>query len=297
MKREELLSAARRVLWSGLLNSGDDVVSAAPQIFIDADMLVPPGGASKLAQLGALLNAQPAELTDVQAEALIDAGNGALSDYYHERACACSEYPSSCVTDRSYRREAGHWDTDAFAIGLPAVVALWEVMRAGAGNELARLRARLVALENDAQAIRGVLSPNGEDRKVPEPLGESLVPAVEWLVARVAELEADLARYVGHEPTVAEEVAYLRRCVTAVHDVCDGAEQQATRWEVPLPVPEWVETVRTAADGGAEPAESGTCRTCGAVPADWCSGCGACPDGCHGGHRRTEPCPAGGESS
>ncbi|MFF7313382.1 hypothetical protein [Streptomyces sp. NPDC008137] len=54
-----------------------------------------------------------------------------------------------------------------------------------------RRRARLVALQNDALNMRGVLSPNGEDRKVPFPLGETLTPAVEWLVGRVAELEAE----------------------------------------------------------------------------------------------------------
>src|SRR5690606_35944200 len=53
-----------------------------------------------------------------------------------------------------------------------------------------RHRARLVALQNDALAMRGSLSPNGEDRKVPFPLGETLTPAVDWLIARVAELEA-----------------------------------------------------------------------------------------------------------
>jgi hypothetical protein len=55
-----------------------------------------------------------------------------------------------------------------------------------------RRRVRLVALQNDALSIRGVLSPAGEDRKVPFPLGETLTPAVEWLVNRVAELEKEL---------------------------------------------------------------------------------------------------------
>ncbi|MEU0991634.1 hypothetical protein [Streptomyces sp. NPDC005953] len=54
-----------------------------------------------------------------------------------------------------------------------------------------RRRGRLVALQNDALDMRGSLSPHGEARKVPFPLGETLTPAVEWLVARVAELEAD----------------------------------------------------------------------------------------------------------
>ena len=54
-----------------------------------------------------------------------------------------------------------------------------------------RRRVRLVALQNDALNMRGSLSPMGEDRKVPFPLGETLTPAVDWLIARVAELEAE----------------------------------------------------------------------------------------------------------
>jgi hypothetical protein len=56
-----------------------------------------------------------------------------------------------------------------------------------------RRRVRLVALQNDALNMRGTLSPNGEQRKVPMPLGETLTPAVEWLVNRVAELERRIA--------------------------------------------------------------------------------------------------------
>jgi hypothetical protein len=52
-----------------------------------------------------------------------------------------------------------------------------------------RRRGRLVALQNDALNMRGALSPNGEARKVPFPLGETLTPAVEWLLHRVTELE------------------------------------------------------------------------------------------------------------
>lgn len=67
---------------------------------------------------------------------------------------------------------------------------------------------------------------------------------------RVTNLEATLERYVGRDPTVAEEMAYLNRCLNTVHDVCNAAEKQATRWEQPLPVPEWVAAVRHAASGG-----------------------------------------------
>ncbi|MFF0426884.1 hypothetical protein ACFYUJ_21030 [Streptomyces sp. NPDC004520] len=74
------------------------------------------------------------------------------------------------------------------------------------------------------------------------------------LRVRVTELEAELKKYVGVEPTIAEEMAYLSRCLDAVIGVCDAAERQATRWEHPLPVPEWVATVRNAVDGVLAPA-------------------------------------------
>lgn len=86
---------------------------------------------------------------------------------------------------------------------------------------------------------------------------------VTWLVAELTEartkleiaerrneeLAERLAKYEGHEPTVDEELAYLNRCLNAVQDVCDKAESNATRWEQPLPVPEWVTVVRAAATG------------------------------------------------
>ncbi|MFI6117441.1 hypothetical protein [Kitasatospora sp. NPDC051164] len=78
------------------------------------------------------------------------------------------------------------------------------------------------------------------------------------LLARVRELEAERALYVGVEPTIAEETAELNRRLDAVGAVCDAAEKQATRWEHPLPVPEWVAAVRAAANG--EPAPSGPTR-------------------------------------
>jgi len=82
--------------------------------------------------------------------------------------------------------------------------------------------------------------------------------AVPALLAEVRRLTAELARYVGHEPTIAEEMAHLSSCLDAVHAVCDRAEKQATRWEHPLPVPEWVATVRAAANGETNPAAQPT---------------------------------------
>ncbi|MGW2223891.1 hypothetical protein [Streptomyces formicae] len=88
---------------------------------------------------------------------------------------------------------------------------------------------------------------------------EFLVHAREDVPALLAELaavraerdeaRAELAKYVGHEPTAAEEMAFLNRCLDDVHAVCDEAEEGSLRWENPLPVPEWVAVVREAADG------------------------------------------------
>lgn len=69
-----------------------------------------------------------------------------------------------------------------------------------------RRRARLVALQNDALDMRGSLAPNGEARKVPFELGETLTPAVDWLIGRVAELEAQLAEY--ERPVDEDPIAY-----------------------------------------------------------------------------------------
>lgn len=50
--------------------------------------------------------------------------------------------------------------------------------------------------------------------------------AVTGLRARVAELEAERAKYVGKEPTIAEEMAYLSRCVNAVDAFCHEMSRQ-----------------------------------------------------------------------
>jgi hypothetical protein len=62
----------------------------------------------------------PADLLDQ----LIDIGNKALNDHYHEGLCACRKWPNSCASTGKYF--FGTWDTDAFAIALPAIVAAYE---------------------------------------------------------------------------------------------------------------------------------------------------------------------------
>ncbi|MEU2403340.1 hypothetical protein ABZ609_03305 [Streptomyces rubiginosohelvolus] len=41
-----------------------------------------------------------------------------------------------------------------------------------------------------------------------------------------AELEAQLEKYVGKEPTVRDEMAYLQRCANAVYELCELARMR-----------------------------------------------------------------------
>lgn len=68
----------------------------------------------------------------------------------------------------------------------------------------------------------------------------------------IVALREQLDKYVGKEPTLRDEMAYLHRCLNAVFNECRTAEKQALRWENPLPVPEWVPAVRSAAAGEHE---------------------------------------------
>lgn len=79
-----------------------------------------------------------------------------------------------------------------------------------------RRRVRLVGLQNDALNMRGVLSPNGEPRKVPMPLGDTLTPAVTWLVGRVAELEAERSIVAGALLDTASQSAALETRLAGV---------------------------------------------------------------------------------
>lgn len=56
----------------------------------------------------------------------------------------------------------------------------------------ARIHDELRDKRTDLLNIRGVLSPAGEERKVPFELGPEVAPAVEWLVAEVEQLRKEL---------------------------------------------------------------------------------------------------------
>lgn len=55
-------------------------------------------------------------------------------------------------------------------------------------------RVRIVKAEADLLDIRGLLSPNGQPRRVPMELGATVAPAVSWLIGRIAALTEDLAK-------------------------------------------------------------------------------------------------------
>lgn len=170
---------------------------------------------------------RPLVLLEAQIDALAASGNRVVNDEMHQRLCMCDGWPEKCVSTGNYFM--GAWDVSGLETALPAVLGLWESMRGSelvklrarvaeleaerhVTNEALsdaavqlradrdriaeleaqreRRRLRLIALQNDALSMRGSLSPMGETRKVPFPLGETLTPAVDWLIARVAELEA-----------------------------------------------------------------------------------------------------------
>lgn len=121
--------------------------------------------AAELVRLRLLQNAQPAELSEAQVDALADAGNEALNDHYHEELCHCSSWPESCVSSGSYF--AGSWDTAAFSIGMAAVIGAWEAMRnPSEAAELSRLRARVAELEAERHETNAALSDAAEALRV-----------------------------------------------------------------------------------------------------------------------------------
>ncbi|WP_318205326.1 hypothetical protein [Streptomyces sp. SCL15-4] len=92
-----------------------------------------------------------------------------------------------------------------------------------------QLRARVAELEAERHATNASLSEAAE--------------ALREQRDRIAGLEAERARYVGAEPTIAEELAYLSRCLDSVLAWCEKAEERA---------PELVAEVRAAAEGMVE---------------------------------------------
>ncbi|MFD4738673.1 hypothetical protein ACFWNQ_15070 [Streptomyces virginiae] len=144
--RETFLAHTRSILWRTWSTSSEELASAAVDTLMGLGMLVPEGGAAELARLQLLQNAQLADLSETQIDALADAGNRALNEHYHEDLCHCRDWPESCASSGNYF--AGSWDTAAFGIGMAAVIGAWESMRAPAeADELARLRDRVAELE------------------------------------------------------------------------------------------------------------------------------------------------------
>ena len=170
--------------------------------------------------------------------------------------------------------DADEWNRLAGA-DVPALVARIAELEA----QRDRRRVRLVALQNDALSMRGSLSPMGEDRKVPFPLGETLTPAVDWLIGRVAELESerhstnealdDAVRELrARRDDVTPQVTRLRALLAGQREAVEG---------------EFHAALHHAYDKGREMPVPGACGACGSAPETWCPDCAACQKGCHGG--------------
>jgi hypothetical protein len=140
-------------------------------------------------------------------------------------------------------REAYSLAFDLDAAGLlqsPETAAELEQLRAQVAELAAqreRRRVRLVALQNDALNMRGALSPNGFPRRVPMPLGETLLPAVEWLLGRVAELEAAVEAVRGQHYEVDGGFDEAGSCIQCGSN-CPCATVVALAAEAPDPADE-----------------------------------------------------------
>lgn len=151
--RETLMCQARKVIWSAWQDSSEELASQAVATLMGLGMLVEEGGATRLARAESLLNAQPAQLTEEQTQALAAAGNRAVNDQIHDDLCACDPWPERCLSRGGYF--AGYWDTSKIDMALPAVIGLWESMRSPeTAAELARLRARVAELEAQGARVR-----------------------------------------------------------------------------------------------------------------------------------------------
>lgn len=125
-----------------------------------------------LVQLEAELRAHPhralvESMADTWQQVDDDDGNGGGSGWYQSLTLACID----------------QWIRDLTELG-------WTTPEdtARLTQDNARLRDELRTKGNDLLDIRGLLSPNGGDRVVPFELGETVAPAVEWLIGRVARL-------------------------------------------------------------------------------------------------------------
>lgn len=64
-------------------------------------------------------------ISDFMLEVLAAQGNRTLNDLFHEELCACGQWPSSCSSHYTF----GLWDTDAFVLALPAIIARYEELK------------------------------------------------------------------------------------------------------------------------------------------------------------------------
>lgn len=223
--REELLCHARSILWRAWSTSSEEVGSAAVATLMDLGMLVPEGGAVELERLRLLADAQPADLTEDQLGTLIDAGNRALNDYYHERACACSAWPESCLTNPHY---VGSWDTDAFAIGAAALVGVWEALRSDAAMaEVVRLRARVAVLQAESVGLRELVAVDIERRGAGFPDGHPVKPYVAVFagVARGWDVLPRREPVETPDPRRDAAVAKLRGLLAVQRDAADAPHE------------------------------------------------------------------------
>jgi hypothetical protein len=145
--------------------------------------------AAELECLRSLLNAQAAELTEAQIDALAAVGNRAVNDAVHADLCMCGAWPKACLSSGGFFQ--GYWDVGALDTAVPAVVGLWEAIRRPSEvAEVAPLRAEneLLRMERNIERIWYCHKARMERRE--RARADRLFAEARGLRARVAELEA-----------------------------------------------------------------------------------------------------------
>lgn len=274
--RRAAVTVAGRGLYvlDGVAGCPREVMATLPELAVFG-VRVPDELAVAVAALGALpmpagsASVVPVALTEQQIDALIGAGNAALGSYYHERACACSEYPAGCATNPLYAAAVGYWDTDAFAIGMSAVLALWESMRTpvataemdrlsdeltGAnlsswedGREIDRLRLALASAKRGRATARAELfGEQAQHRTTVEQRNEHVQELIR-LRERVAELEAYPLAWTDALDAKSLDNFLITLGTATEYEPMDGAIAQ-----IHQTLTQWRELVASKAEGSHE---------------------------------------------
>ncbi|MFJ9644976.1 hypothetical protein [Streptomyces sp. NPDC101206] len=119
-----LVTAAAGVIHAAM-QQGKTLPADLAYALESAQLLQSPETAAELARLRRLTAALPANLTDEQVEALAAVGNASWGRVRHAEECGCAGWPAACDQQLGEHE----WLTGSTAVGMRAVIGLWERLR------------------------------------------------------------------------------------------------------------------------------------------------------------------------